>query len=407
MASARPRGRRRIPRLLLAAALVALGLVATAPARAEPAAHALWDEAVALVQAGEAAQAIPLLERLVTALPDVGAVRLELGLAYFLTGVDDKARYHIARALTGELRETERAGAQELLARIEARRTWALSFGLALVPQTNTGRRTSAQTVTIGGLPFVLNESPDPGIGVTLSGRFVWLPRLAPELRGRLVVSLGGSVYERSALNDYTLRAEAGLLRRHGRADFGAGLAGAQRWVGDARYTHELGVYGSAALRPDETRQLSLRLDLAQRKAPSRPAMEATLARLSLGAEQGISPRLSVYGRGFATLTDAAVAHESGRLLGVTLGASYLFDGGWRTALEATASRDLRDGPAPLFGVTRRETELRLVGRLLNRQVQVRGYAPVLEIGHERRRSTLPIAEFTNNFVSVGLERSF
>lgn len=369
--------------------------------------RAEWERAVGLVQAGEASAAIPLLERLVTLLPDVAPVRLELGLAYFLTGTDDKARHHVRSALAGTLSDNERAGAEEILARIEARRPWSFTFGFAFVPQTNAGRRTSNETVMIGGLPFRLNETADSGIGLALNARFTHLPVLADGLRGRLQLSFGGNVYEERTLNDYTLRAEAGLLRRAGPREWGGGLSAAQRWVGDARYTLELGVYASFGLRPDERRQMSLRLDLAERRAQDRPALQGRIARAVLAGEQVLTPRLAAFARGFVTLTDARSASESGRQFGLTLGASYLFDGGWRTALEVTASRDLRDGPAPLFNVTRRDSELRVAARLLNREVQLRGYAPVLEVGHERRRSTLPLAEFRNSYVSLGLERAF
>lgn len=387
--------------LLLGAALAPAAMAQSGDTRA------LWEQAVGLVQAGEPERAIPILERLVTAMPDAAPVRLELGLAYFLTGTDDKARFHISRALAGTLSENEEAGARAMLARIEARRPWSFAVGFALVPQTNVGRRTSTQTVTIGGLPFVLNDTSSAGVGASVSARFAYLPRLGPDLRGRFLLSLGGSVYPESLLNDYTLRAEAGLLRRFGNREVGLGLTAAQRWLAERRYTHEAGIYGSLALRPDPGRQVALRLDLVDRRSTRRPGLEGRVMRLSLGAEQVLSPRLAVHGRAFATLTDVAAPQESGRLAGVTLGSSYQFDGGWRTALEVTASRDLRDGPNPLFAVTRRDTELRVVARLLNREVQLRGYAPVLELGHERRRSSLPIASFTNTYLSVGLDRAF
>lgn len=399
-------------------------LVLAVPAPAQQAAPsgvaAEWERAVGLVQSGAPEQAIPILERLVTALPDAAPVRLELGLAYFLTRDDGKARHHITGALAGELGETERAGAERLLREIAARRRWSAGFSVSLVPQSNAGRRTSDAFITLPGLPFpfILNQTAESGTGLAFAGRFGFSPILGTPaegrtLRGQFALALQGTVYEESSLNDITLRGEAGLVReQNGRAgglphSFGGGLVAAQRWVGGTRYTHEAGVWTTVSLQPADTLRLSGRFEAVERRAPGRPGLDARILRLTLGADRVLTPRLAVHGRGFITVTDARAAHEGGRLVGLTLGVRHLFDGGWLGSLEATVSRDRRDGMQPLFLVSRRDTDLRLAARLLNRQLQMAGFAPVLEIGHERRRSNVPIAAFRNSYVSVGLDRAF
>lgn len=367
-----------------------------------------WEAAVAHVQAGEPRAAIPLLERLVTLLPDEASIRLELGLAYALIEDDEKARFHITRALSGDLGARERAGAERLLAGLEGRRRWSAAFGFAFVPQSNAGRRTSTQEVMIGGLPFRLNQTAASGTGLQLSARVSWTPRLADDLWGRAAFSAFGTVYDNNSLNDYTARAELGLERRYdrGRA-LGLGLLAARRWVGDARYTDDVGAYATASGRVGAGTRLSLRTEILTRSAPGRPGLEGQLYRLTLAGEHVVTPRVAVFGRAFATLTDVQSDRESGRQGGVTLGASYQFDGGWRGTLEGTVSRDHRDGAEAFFPVTRRDTELRLAARVMNRRLQLAGYAPVLEVGHERRRSRSPLHAFENTYVSVGLDRQF
>lgn len=382
-------------------------LALPAPARASSGVEAEWQRAVALVQSGAPEQAIPILERLVTARPDAAPVRLELGLAYFLTGDDGKARHHVRQALAGDLDARERRGGEAILRRIEARRTWSASFSAAIMPQSNAGRRTSDGTVMIGGLPFVLNQTAESGVGLALNARLGWTPPLGEGVRGQFSLGLGGTIYEQSALNDYSLRAEAGAVREFGARDLGAGVLAARRWLGNARYTDELGVWASFGLRPSQTLRLGGRAELAERRAPGRPGLDARVLRLTLGAERVVSPRMAVHGRGFVTLTDARADHDSGRTAGVTLGMRHLFDGGWLGSLEATLSRELRDGPQPIFLITRRDTELRLAARVLNRQLQLNGFAPVLEVGHERRRSPLPLSAFSNTYVSIGVDRAF
>ena len=368
----------------------------------------MWRHAVSLVQAGEPGTAIPILDRLVTAAPDAASIRLELGLAYFLEEDDRRARYHIRRALAGDLSAAETRGAEGLLQRIEDRRSWTARFGLALVPQTNAGRRTEEETVHIGGLPFRLSETAEPGIGIAPSLSFGYRPQLRDNLRGRAVVSFSGTLYRQSALNDYSLRGELGLTR-HGDAvrEVGAGVMATQRWVGNRRYWHEAGLYVTATVRPSTSTRLVLRGERLERRARDRPGLDGSVTNFSLGAEHVLTPRLALFARVHGRRTRVAADHQSGLALGAGAGITHLLDGGWRTTLRADVTRDRRDGPTPLFGTVRRDIDLRVSAQLLNRRLHWRGFAPAVELVHERRRSTISIESYTNTYLSLGVEREF
>lgn len=396
-------------RRLLAAVLAAAMMLAASPAAAEPdGTRAIWEAALAEMRAGRPRAAIPLLEGLVTAAPEAQPVRLELALAHFRAGDDTKARYHFTRALAGPLSEGEREAARRHLAALENRSAWSGGFGLAFVPQSNAGRRTGTETVRIGGLDFVLNETAEPGTGLALSARVAWRPRLSRDLEGRFALRFAGTLYEDRRLNDQTLRGEAGLLHHlDDRLALGGGLTAAQRWLGKPRYSRDLGAFARLVLRPDDVTRLWLRTEALRRTSARTAALEGRIWRLTSAGERVLTPRLAVHASAFFTLTRALAPHESGRAAGATIGVTRIFDRGWRLGLDASLARDLREGPVPLFGRIRRDTDLRLVARVLNRRLQYRGIAPVVELGHERRRSTLPIHTFTNNYLSLGFERSF
>lgn len=390
-------------------AVVAMGIIlgAPSPAAAETPSE-MWMQATALVRGGNARAAIPILDRLVTLVPDEASIRLELGLAHFLSGDDRRAGHHIRQALAGHLSEAETRGAQTLLQRIEARRRWSASFGLAIIPQTNAGRHTTEETVVIGGLPFRLAQTASPGVGVAPTARFTYAPRLTAKLWGTATLGFGGALYRRSDLNDYSLLAEMGLSRRDGAGrEVGAGILATQRWVGNARYWHEAGLYLTATSRPTDTTRFVLRGERAERRARNRPGLDGSVWRFAAVGERVLTPQMAIFVRGQAVITDVANAHESGTRFGLGVGATRLFPGGWRTTVQANLGRDRRNGPAPFFGVVRRDTDVRLSSQILNRGLQWRGLAPVLELGYERRRSNIRIERFTNTYVSVGVTRNF
>lgn len=194
----------------LLAALIFLGSEAASQSTIAETPGEMWRQATALVQGGDAQAAIPILDRLMTLAPDEASIRLELGLAHFLSNDDRRASYHIRQALAGDLSEAEVRGAQALLQQIQARRTWSATFGLSIIPQTNAGRHTTEETVIIGGLPFRLNQTASPGVGLAPITRFTYEPRLSENLWGYASLGFSGALYRSSELNDYSLRGDVG-----------------------------------------------------------------------------------------------------------------------------------------------------------------------------------------------------
>lgn len=366
-----------------------------------------WRDGVAQVRAGELRAGIAALERAVTAAPGAAGPRLDLGLAYFLHRDDVRARYHLEAAMAGALSPRDRTVAQTALARIEARRVWQGSARLAFVPQTNAGRRSADREVIIAGLPFRLDQTAAPATGLAFGLQLLGAPVLRPGLRGQVLLGLHGTVHRSRTLNDYTLRAEAVLLRDRGPLRWGAGVQAAHRWIGDRGYSREGGVYTTFTRQPDARRRHDLRLDLLRRKVPGLPARDAWIGRLALGTVHALSPRLVLSARAHATRTQARRDFESGWTWGAGAGAVHLFEGGWRAGVDLRWSRERRDGPAPVFGLRRVETETALRLHLLNRSVQWRGFAPVLALELERRRSSIGLFSYTNRSLSLGVSRTF
>ncbi|MBK5926730.1 hypothetical protein CCR87_05110 [Rhodobaculum claviforme] len=379
-------------------------LVSVAPAAAD---GSIWREGAELVRAGELRAGIAALERAVTLTPAATGPRLDLGLAHYLDGNDAAARHHLEAALAGALQPRDRAVAQAALRRIEARRVWQTSVRFALIPQSNAARRPADREVTIAGLPFLLDQAAEPSTGAAFGLAVSGGPMLRPGLKLHMMLALDGALYEESVLNDYTLRAEAGVLRIEAARRWGGGVQAAHRWLGNRGYSREAGVYATLMLQPEDGRRHEVRADLLHRTVPQLPSRDAWVGRVSAVTLRAISPRTVLIGRAHVSRTEARRASESGWIVGGGVGAIRLFDGGWRAGIDLRLLREVRDGAAPVFGQRRAETEGAVRVHLLNRNLSWRGFAPQIALEVEQRRSDIALFNYTNRSVSLGLSRTF
>lgn len=394
-------------KLLVAAACAALLVATPAIPENRMSDTEAWERAVALVGERRPRDAVPILERLVLAHPDQPTVRLELGFAQYLAGRDDAARRNITQALAGEVSPEERAGGEALLRRLDARRVWSGSLALSMISAGNAAREPADRTVMIGGLPFVLDPPEDPGTGVRLDARIGASPRLGEDWRARFLLGLSGDFHANRDFEDRSLRTEAGLMRETDRLLLGGGPLIAERRVGGARFSREAGAWASLTARPGPTTRVGARAEAVRRTGHDGRTEDADIFRLSLNVERALAPRTSILLRGFAAVTDAESPRMSGLQTGLGGELRHLFDGGWSGSLGISLTRDARNGPEPLFGLTRRDADIRITTRISNRKLQLGGFSPAVELGHERRRSTLSIAEFSNSWIGLGVQRDF
>ena len=157
-------------------------------------------------------------EEILTLQPSLTEIRLELARAYYLAGIDDKARYHFSLAQAGELPSSVDAVVDEFLRRIDARKRWSASVSASVLPET---KRLERETIRIGGVPFRLDEDArgSSGAGALVSAGVSFSPRLTDDLRGVLGASAGAEFYRNSQWNDVTVsgRRRGGASVRRGK----------------------------------------------------------------------------------------------------------------------------------------------------------------------------------------------
>lgn len=381
------------------------------PGSAQEEQRKMWAQAIALVRENRPRQALPLLEKLVSLDPASAKYRLELAAALMSSAQDERAKYHFG-ILRGSVDDADISRAlDERLAALDRRKSWEGTFSLALSPESNAARRTAADTIIIGGLPFVLNPAaqarPATGLRLVLGGAV--LPLVAPDTRLRFGVSLDTRYFEgNKAPNDTTISAQVGLVRFGDRArQMAATLNIAQRWIDGDPYALTSGVtlvYSQLTGRSGSV-LISGRVQDINYDSPG--VASAQEAQLRLRYSYNLSPRFQLYGSGSVELRESGRAQDEGTQAALTVGGQYLFDGGLQVGLELAQSWLERDGIEPLFGQRREDDKTMVSVRVINRNWSAGGFTPVLELGLERQTSSIPLYSYENRRFSIGVTRRF
>ncbi len=280
----------------------------------------------------------------------------------------------------------------------------------ALVPETNPVRRTTAETIDIAGLPFTLSEDAraKSGTGLRLTFGHVALPPLGPRSRARLAFVADGRFFEDRALNEVTVRAEAGVefaLGREGR--MGAGLLAQGRWLGDRPYSSGPGVYLTWAQGFGPDTLAEARAEMLWLSHPGAAWADGRRTTLAFALRHRAGPRLVLGAEAVFTRQQAAAASEAMRGASLALSADYAFAGGLDLGVTVSRGSSRRDGPAGLFGRTREDDLTAVSLRFSHRAVQVKGFQPVLEVTRERQSSTIALHDYATTRVSMGFARRF
>ncbi len=367
-----------------------------------------WRNAVELVQGNRPRAAIPVLEQFVALAPENPVVQAELGIAYARARRDAQAVAQLKRALSVSRDPRQQQAIQSQIDRIRALSDFGGSARFGIVPQTNITRSSSLDTIRLGDLEFILDNARQSGTGLNFDLEGSYGPMIAPDLRARAAIRFSGNLYENRDANDYSLQVSTGLesLGDRGRV-LGIGVLGRQRWAADSRFSVDRGIYANYQIQLASETLIFGRVELVDRKVPSVPRRNATAQTVSLGAIHLLDPQTRISLRGSGTRTRAQVGFESGRYHSLGFGIRRAFESGWQADANIDVSRETRDGIAPAFGVVRSETTQKLTLQITNRNVQYRGFSPVLQLGAERRRSNIEIYSYQNRFLGVSLSRGF
>lgn len=399
----------RLPVVWLRAGVLGLGLLLAQPCSVLADSRSGWPQAMLLMQAGQTEAALPLLERLVSQEPANKEYRFELALALFRLGHDFRAKWHLDQVRGAGLTGAEARMVEHYRDQIDARRIWSGYVGLRLRPESNAGRQTTDSTVTVGGLNFALNPAARgrPGTSTIATAGIGFHPSLAARTKG--VLRLDGWLRHNRdrSLRDYHLVGRAGLefgpdLRHR----IAGGVLVGHRWVGDRAYSSSGGAWMDYSVLVGQAGRLDLGTEAA-RTDTTGGIPDSRRYFLSASYSHAVSGSAQISAGGFLERSESRQGNLAGDRQGLSLSGLYMFRGGLITGLRLATQTDRRDGPEPVFGLARRDRNVSLDLSLLHRDFRIGAFAPELLIGIERNHSNIPLADFENKYLSIGLSRSF
>ena len=361
------------------------------------------------VRLGLPRQAIERFEAILVRKPGLTRVRLELARAYYLTGSDDKARYHFGLTAGDGLPSSVEAAVDEFLRRIDARRRWSVSVSAAILPESNPARRTESEEVRVGNVPFRLGEEArsSSGIGKLLGAGVSFSPVIGDDLRAVLAASGAARLYDRSDWNDVSVSGDIGLTRLWDRGSLSGGLRLGRRWLGGEPDHRSLGPWVRAGWRLSPSTRLEIDLSALDRRHDTRAWLDGWRIAVRPGLRHALDARTLIEIGPDIGIARAGTGHNASRRFGLGATVTRAFEGGLTLSVSPAVHLQRYEARHPLFGERRLDRGLRVGIRALHRSLRYEGFAPWVGYSFERTASNIELHEYRNHGAVIGVTRSF
>jgi len=360
------------------------------------------------IKRGDLAKAAVLLRQIVDERPAAAPTRLEL--AQLLNRMGDK------EGAWREIRAIHAGGLPPAVARLidrysEALRTqrpFGASFEIALAPDSNINRATRSDTLgtVLGDFQIAGDAKAKSGTGLSLHAQTY--RRLPLGSDASLLFRLTGSadLYRQNQFNDIAADLAVGPELNLGRNRLQLELGATQRWFGRKPFmrsaraagtlSHPLGgrtlirLSGSAALVDNQLNDLQDGKTYSGQLGVERALSTTT----GIAANFGID-RQSLKDSGYSTTgwqVGLTAWRDMGRMT-LTVGAEF--------------GRLHADERLSLFPLRRADRYSRLSIGATFRQLQFRGFAPLIRLSIERNRSSVEFYDYRRTRTELGFVRAF
>lgn len=185
------------------------------------------------------------------------------------------------------------------------------------------------------------------------------------------------------------------------------GLSLTRKIVAGGRDHTRAGLYLSHSASFGRSGAVVGRFEVLDQRFDGGSGADGTRARLMGQYRQAVSARLQWRVSAEAETLSAKAAPESFDRVQMAAGLTYGFDRGLILGLDLTRAQVRYDGLSPLFGTARRNDITTIGTQIHNRNLKLRGFAPVQELSHEVGRSSIEVYGYDNTTLSLGLTRAF
>ena len=349
-----------------------------------------------------------LLRQIVDERPTATRARLELAGVLDHMGDKEGAWRQVRAIRSGGLPPAVARLVDRYSEALRARLPMGGSLEIAIAPDNNINRATRSSTLgtVLGDFEIADSGKAKSGIGLSLQGQAYRRVPLGKDATLLARVSGLANIYRQSEFNDMAVDFAAGPELGFGanRLQFELGLT--QRWFGQKPFVR------SARLGATMSHPLGKRTLL--RMSGSAALLDNTVSDLQdgttyagrLGLERALSPTSGVALTG--NLARDALKDPGYSTTGWRAGLTYWRDLGRMTGTVGVEVGGLHADERLLLFPHRREDRYRRfsIGATF-RQLQFRGFAPVVRLSIERNRSSVEFYDYRRTRAELGLARSF
>jgi hypothetical protein len=366
--------------------------------------HQAFLEALILQREGDVDGAIERYRQILARRPDFEPARRELAFLLASTGQAQGALYHAETLLATTRDRRLRTALEGFIASQSAGKPRGITTRFAILPSSNANGGTDAETVVIGGLPFV----PDPesraqrATGVNL-GATAWNRwTLSDGWTATLAGSLDIRRYDNNLVSDETTAlARLDLARTAVRTRLTFGPLAERTWRDDSPYRTRLG-FGAIVehrLRPDVA--VGANLIVWRQTHDDLNYLDGSKVTGALTASWHVRPDLTLLASVPFEVESTERAHLDHTSVSLILGAEKVWKNGLITEVSVGYERDSFDGDFPLFGRPREDTIASLGLSFRHRDVRFGRYIPELSVTYQDSRSNIPFFDYDK--VDLGL----
>ena len=348
-----------------------------------------------LVQKGDLYDAAQWYRRLLDEKPDSASVRIELAQVLARIGDEQAAAGQLRRAqATHGMPEAVARALRRSLDYFHSQTPLSLDVSFGFAPDTNINAATSADTVSIWGLPFTLNKAgrSTSGIGATYSAQVTVRQKMAYGARWITQLGSSGTLYRQNQYDDVSLYASTGPEIIDSIGSIHPAVTVGHRFYGASSLYNFYGGSVTTLLRQGLKGQITLSGSMLQfNYARSRDYQSGITKTVAPGYDRALSPEIVAHAGVSASRADAAdpayaLKGASGEVVVSRDFKPFTVFG------RASFSRAWGDAAYPLFGLARDDTTYEGDVGIIFRRVSFHGLSPQIKAIY--LRSDSPIALF-------------
>ncbi|HMO06478.1 MAG TPA: surface lipoprotein assembly modifier [Paracoccaceae bacterium] len=280
----------------------------------------------------------------------------------------------------------------------------------AFLPSSNITGGTRAETVELGGLPFVLDPGSQEqgGVGLTF-GATLWRSwDLGEHWRAMLSGSGDLRLYGNAPKPDEAelgLRLDLSRKFRQGGLSFGPRLGVVFK---DGRiFRRQAGLGLAVEHLASQRLRFTASAEWQAQDHPDEPFRDGSLLSARLGLDWAASPRTVVSVELPFLREKTRAAHLAHTDTGLGIGLRHAFPAGLAIGAHVFAGSNRYDGVYPGFGVARRDRVQSLRLSISDSRFRILGQIPELSVTRRRQGSNIPLHDVTSTDVGLSFARRF